>query len=79
MTYPFRAHAQHYDKNHRESIAANVRPAIIEAPGGGEEAGVMVGIGGRVLLILTVNDAYRIATDIANILTDHRAGARTQT
>ena len=73
----FHAARHHYEKNHRESIATNVRPAIIETPGGGKEAGVMIGNGSRVLVVLTTTDAYRIAKDIADILTHQRATART--
>lgn len=76
MTLPFRAARHNFDNNHRTSIGANVRPAVIEAPHGKEEPGVMIGNGDRVVFVLTRNDAYRIAKDIADVLTNQRAQAR---
>lgn len=72
MTQPFRASRHHYENNNRNALAANVRTAVIEAPHGREETGIALSIGSRPALILNPDQAFRIATDIADILTEFR-------
>lgn len=76
MTRTFRTAAHRYADNHRDSISAAARHAIIETPYGGEEPGVILVASGKIRLALTLDGAHRLAKDIADRLTEHRAQAR---
>lgn len=68
----FRAARHHYERNQRDSIALNARPAIVEAPHDKEEAGIVLSIGNRPICVLTPDAALRVAQQIADHLTELR-------
>ena len=71
MADVFYAARHRFEQNRRDAAGLNVRPAVQDAPGG-NEAGVAVMVLGRPILVLPPDDAYRLAKDLADQLTELR-------
>ncbi|MGW9020187.1 hypothetical protein ACWGOE_01745 [Leucobacter chromiiresistens] len=68
----FRTDLRFYERNAQDAISANIRFAEIAAPLGDTEHGIAIMRGHKPSLILTEQQAYRIAKDIADHLTKLR-------
>lgn len=62
-----------YEQNYRDAAALNVKRAVLAAPHGTEEPGVAICILGRPVLVLPTAAALRLATEIADRLTEIRS------
>ncbi len=62
-----------YEQNHRDAAALNVKRAVMAAPLNKEEPGIAICILGRPVLVLPTAAALRLATEIANRLTEIRS------
>ena len=71
----FFAARHRYEENHRHAAQLNVRPALMQAPHGKEEPGIAICILGRPRLVIPLDAALRLASDIADQLTKIRPEA----
>lgn len=72
MTLPFRSSASYYQRNNAASHQIGVRPAVIETPNRMTEQGVAIMLAGKPLVIINRDAAFRVAKDMADIITNHR-------
>ncbi|SDQ52995.1 hypothetical protein [Leucobacter chromiiresistens] len=68
----FKTERHFYERNAQDAISANIRFAEIAAPHGDTEHGIAIMRGDKPSLILTEQQAFRIAKDIADHLTELR-------
>lgn len=71
-TRPFVARPEHWDRNRADSARAAARPAYRTDPNGQTHPGIIISQGPGRILILSPDDALRVATQIADALDHHR-------
>lgn len=74
MTRPFTSRAEFYDKDREKASNINIGPARLTTPNGEHEPAIALFNREHIIAVLPTNDAYRIATAIADQLTTIRQG-----
>ncbi len=73
MTGQFQSAANYYARNQQDSSRTQANPAIMHTPDGDKEPAVILSQGRGHFMLLNKQDAYRVAKQIADILTKYRS------
>lgn len=71
----FKSKPIHHDFNTKQAANYTARPAVLEAPNGQYETGVVLHSMGHIQGVLPVAEALRLANEIADALAEHHGKA----